>query len=75
MGFVIILFATGIAGFSGGFGVFAAPVMLGGLGIGYMLIRDAEYDREETTVYFRARDYLLQRLIDTFKSTGDVEAI
>ena len=57
-------------------GIFVSPILLGGMLLGYNAIQtDDESKKDETIVHFRARDYLLQKLIDVFKSVGDVEAI
>ncbi len=65
---------TGFAISTGASGL-ALLIIIGGVGMTYYAISSDEDDNPQTIVLFRHRDYLLQRLIDAFKSVGEVEAI
>lgn len=62
----------GIAVFTG-LGWLAVPIFIA-LGVSLYTSID-KLDENPQTILFRHRDYLLQRLIDAFKSAGDVEAL
>ena len=50
------------------------PIFFAAVALGYYFFSSEEDDNPQT-VLFRHRDYLLQRLIDTFKSAGDVDSL
>ena len=50
------------------------PIIISGIGTGFYTTLKTDDDNPRV-VLFRYRDYLLQRLIDAFKTTGEVEAI
>lgn len=57
-----------------GQGYLVIPILLSGFAMAANA-EDNKQDNPMKTVLFRERDYLLQRLIDTFKDAGEVEAV
>lgn len=71
---VAVFIGMGIAAASGQVWLIV-PIILAGSSYAYMANSTAGEQEKPQTVLFRHRDYLLQILIDVFKSAGDVQAI
>lgn len=51
------------------------PIVFGTMGMSFYGMDSSAESRTSTIVLFRERDYLFQRLIDVFKSAGEVEGL